>query len=330
MEYLLYVDSRNRDTSLYPSGNNYVLNLVTPIRNVSRVELMFAKVPNTMYNLNTPSFLTYTNTISSSNLYLPPGFYSADQLSNTLTVSKNVPTLTTNVLPAEGKLLFISTDSTFSLTPLTEEATRLTGITGTLNSAAASTFPEYANNTVFSGKYLIKSSNVINTATNEFVFLDIEEFRTTRTHDARKMVTVTSTTPSGNTIVRQTTDSPGVERVFAMFPMDVDPGKFKVYDSNSDTYMSADFPQRIPKVAKLTVRWQDAYGNLLAFNGVEQNSFLLRLICDETPVTLERPEGLPSPVEIDKGPDQRRMIIIAVCAVLLLGLLVISFMKKST
>jgi hypothetical protein len=83
-------------------------------------------------------------------------------------------------------------------------------------------------------------------------------------------------------------------------------------------------------VAKLTVRWQDASGNLLAFNGLEQNSFLLRLICDEVPVTLERPEGLPSPVDIDKGPDQRRMIIIAVCAVLLLGLLVISFMKKST
>lgn len=330
MEYLVYVDSRNRDTSLYPFGNNYVLNLVTPIRNVSRVELMFAKIPNTIFNLNTSRFLNYSNATSSSNLFLAPGFYTSAQLSNNLNVSKQSPTLTTATLDAEGKLLFISTDSSFTVTPLTPEASRLTGITGTVASAATSTFPEYANNASYTGKYLAKSSNVVNMSTNEFVFLDIEEFRTNRLHDARKFVTVTSTTPSGNTIVRQTTESPGVERVFGMFPLDVPAGAFKVYESNSDTFMKAVFPQRLPKVSKLTIRWQDAFGNLLSFNGVEQNSVLLRFVCDEVPVTLERPEGLPSPVEIDKTPDKRRLVvIISISVVLVLGLLIISLMKKA-
>ena len=326
MEYLLYVDSRNRDTNTYPYGNNYVLNLVTPIRNVSRVELMFAKVPNTIYNLTTPRFLNYSNATSSSNLYLAPGFYSSAQLSNNLNLSKQSPTLTTTTLDAEGKLLFISTDSSFTVTPLTAEASRLTGITGNVISAAASTFPEYASNVTYTGKYLAKSSNVVNMSTNEFVFLDIEELRTNRTHDARKFVTVTTTTPSGNTIVEQKTEAPGVERVFGMFPLDVPPGTYKVYEDNTDPFIKAVFPQRIPKLSKLTIRWQDASGNLLSFNGVEQNSVLLRFVCDEIPVTLERPEGLPEPV---KFVDNRRVVIIGIAVVLVLGLLLISFMKKS-
>jgi hypothetical protein len=329
MEYLLYVDSRNRDTTSYPYGNNFVLNLVTPIRNVSSVELLTAKIPNTIYNITTPRFLRYSNATSTSNLYLPQGFYAAPDLVNSLNLANNAPTLTTYFLPSEGKFLFASTDSSFTVTPITTEATRLTGITGSISSAAATTFPEYSNNFSYTGKYLAKSSNVVTMTTNEFVFLDIEEFRTNRTHDARKFVTVTSKTPSGNTIVEQRTEGPGIERVFGMFPMDVDPGNFKVYDENSDPYIKATFPQRIPKVSKLTIRWQDAYGNLLSFNGVEDNSLLLRFKCDEIPVTLERPEGLPSPVEIDKGPDQRRMIVIIIGVVLILGLLLISFMKKS-
>jgi len=111
-----------------------------------------------------------------------------------------------------------------------------------------------------------------------------------------------------------------------MFPLDVPPGTYKVYEDNTDPFIKAVFPQRIPKLSKLTIRWQDASGNLLSFNGVEQNSVLLRFVCDEIPVTLERPEGLPEPV---KFVDNRRVVIIGIAVVLVLGLLLISFMKKS-
>ena len=328
MEYLLYVDSRNRDTSMYPYGNNYVLNLVTPIRNVSSVELLIAKIPNTIYNITNPLFLTYSNAVAASNLYIPPGFYNASNVAATLNSANNRPTLTTSYLASEGKLLFVSTDTSFSLTPLTAEGTRVTGITGSISSAAASTFPEYANNAAYTGKYLAKSSNVVDMAVNEFVFLDIEEFRTNRTHDARKFITVTSKNANGNTIVQQTTDSPGVERVFGMFPMDVDPGQYKVYEENSDPYIKAVFPQRIPKISKLTIRWQDAFSNLLAFNGLEDNSMLLRFKCDEVPVTLERPEGLPEPVEMAQPAMNAKLMMVILGVVLVLCLLLISFMKK--
>jgi hypothetical protein len=46
----VYADSTNRD---YPSGNSYTLHLTTPAKSVTRVDLVAAKVPNAMYNINT-------------------------------------------------------------------------------------------------------------------------------------------------------------------------------------------------------------------------------------------------------------------------------------
>jgi hypothetical protein len=54
MEYTIYVDSNNRDSSLYPNSNNYTLFLTTPIKNISKVELLTGMVPA----LASSSFLT--------------------------------------------------------------------------------------------------------------------------------------------------------------------------------------------------------------------------------------------------------------------------------
>jgi hypothetical protein len=34
---MIFVDAANRDVSLYPDGNSYILHLTRPIRNVERV-----------------------------------------------------------------------------------------------------------------------------------------------------------------------------------------------------------------------------------------------------------------------------------------------------
>ena len=46
MDYVVYVDSNNRDASLFPNSNSYTLYLSTPIYNVSRVEVLSAMLPN--------------------------------------------------------------------------------------------------------------------------------------------------------------------------------------------------------------------------------------------------------------------------------------------
>ena len=47
----VFVSSENRDTTLYPNGNSYTLHLTTTIKDIQRVELLHASIPNTMYNL---------------------------------------------------------------------------------------------------------------------------------------------------------------------------------------------------------------------------------------------------------------------------------------
>ena len=67
MEYIVYVDSHNRDQTLWPDPNVYTLYLTTPILNVSEVELVSAQLPTLggsqfvtldVAELRTPTHLT--------------------------------------------------------------------------------------------------------------------------------------------------------------------------------------------------------------------------------------------------------------------------------
>jgi len=46
MDYVVYVDSSNRNQTLFPNSNSYTLFLTTPIHNISKVELVSAMLPN--------------------------------------------------------------------------------------------------------------------------------------------------------------------------------------------------------------------------------------------------------------------------------------------
>lgn len=46
MDYVVYVDSNNRNQTLYPNSNSYTLYLSTPIHNISKVEVLSAMLPN--------------------------------------------------------------------------------------------------------------------------------------------------------------------------------------------------------------------------------------------------------------------------------------------
>jgi hypothetical protein len=66
MEYIVYVDSNNRDQTLWPNSNSYTLHLTTPILNITEVELVSAQLPDVVASqfvtldiaeLRTPSHL---------------------------------------------------------------------------------------------------------------------------------------------------------------------------------------------------------------------------------------------------------------------------------
>lgn len=74
MEYIVYVDSDNRNQTLWPDSNNYTLHLTTPILNITEVELVSAQLPDLALSqfvaldvseLRTPSHLTAAALVTS-------------------------------------------------------------------------------------------------------------------------------------------------------------------------------------------------------------------------------------------------------------------------
>lgn len=261
---LLFADSKNRDTTLYPYGNNYVLHLTTPIKNIERVDLVSARVCNSMYNLNQGSNVL---SVSSSNVSINPGFYSVYGLAQALTAPLATgpwaaSPVTLDYLPDEGHFIFSSTAS-FTVWVHSQELATMLGLArGTMytSALATGTDPAYAT------KYIVRSVTLVNMALNEYVFLDIDELRTPSHVDTGSLVNSTGTVSGSN-----------ANRNFAPVMMDVGSACIKNFHENKDYKVSVSYPEPIASLQRLTVRWVDASGAPLNFRGWETNAFVLRI-----------------------------------------------------
>lgn len=270
----IFVSSENRDTELYPSGNSYTLVITHPLKYIKRVELLHASVPNTMYNISVGTdVIQVSNTIAThtdelTTFSVPQGFYSgpglAQELTSTLLGSTGV---TVTYLQNEGKFLFTRTGNSFKVVSLTDEMSSVLGLSnGTSQTVATETdlnLPLYSNHSRYTGKNFIKSTVVANLHPHEGIFLDIEELRTNNNEDAVPLV---GNTYSGNNISKS----------FGLIPMDVNGGEIKRYKKNTDFDFAIDYPYPIQSLSKVTVQWVDKNGNRVNFNGLNDNSFLLR------------------------------------------------------
>lgn len=272
-ERLVFADSDNRDSSLYPHGNSYVLHLTTPIKNIERVDLVSARVPNTMYNITDGSNVF---SIGTSNVSVRTGFYSAYGIAIAVT---NTNLVTLDYLPDEGKFIF-SNAGAFSITIQSEEFAKIIGLTNNTTHTASITGtldPGYT------GKYIVRSSTLIDLSLNEYVFLDIDELRTPHNVDARKLDGSSGTVSGSN-----------ANRSFAPIIMDVGSACIKNFHENKDYRVSANYPEPIASLQRLTVRWYDRNGNLLDFRGWNTNAFVLRIHVKPEP---ERTLPPPPPLQ---------------------------------
>jgi len=243
---LLFADSTNRDVQLYPSGNSYTLHLTSPIKNIERVELVSARVCNSMYNLTIGSNVL---TVSSSNISMNPGFYSVYSLAQDISALQATAALT--YTPEEGHFIF-SGATQFTIKINSQELATMLGIAyaTTLTSAlAGSTDPGYADLSL-----------------NEIVYLDIDELRSPFNVDTGSLQGTSGTISGSN-----------ANRAFAPIAMDVGSGCIKNFAENKDYRIGVDYPEPINSLQRLTVRWVDRQGSLLNFQGWNTNSFVLRL-----------------------------------------------------
>ena len=272
-ERLIFVDAANRDSNLYPTGSSYVLHLTRPIRNIERVDLVSARVPNTMYNLTDGSNVFAFN---SSNVSLNQGFYSAYTLAQAVTSNALV---TLDYLQQEGHFVFSSV-SVFTLKIQSDEFATMVGLaSGTTytGSLASPLDPAYT------GKYIVKSKTLVDFSLNEYIYLDIDELRTPFNVDTGALQGTSGTISGSN-----------ANRSFAPINMDVSSACIKNFHENKDYRISVDYPEPINSLQRLTVRWVDKSGTLLDFRGWNTNAFILRLHLTPDPEPILPP---PQPLE---------------------------------
>src|SRR6056300_292201 len=68
--YTFLIDSKDRDRTIYPNPNNYVVEFSTPFRNIIGMEIIDASIPRTMYNVDIEnnSIYYYIGTDDNDNL----------------------------------------------------------------------------------------------------------------------------------------------------------------------------------------------------------------------------------------------------------------------
>lgn len=269
---IIFADAANRDVTLYPSGNAYTLHLTAPIRNVQRVDLVSARVPNTMYNLTNGSNVFSVNT---SNVSLNPGFYSAYTLATAVTSNA---TISMDYLAQEGHYVF-SSASAFTLTTQSQEFATMAGLPLGAYTAGLAT----PLDPTYSGKYIVKSTTLIDFSLNEYIYLDIDELRTPFSVDTGALQGTTGTISGSN-----------VNRAFAPIIMDVGSACIKNFHEHKDYRVSVEYPEPINSLQRLTVRWVDKTGTLLNFRGWDTNAFILRLHLVPDPERMLPP---PPPLE---------------------------------
>lgn len=256
-EKYLYIDSRNRLPGQF--GNSYSVWTSGTIRMVKSVELVCARIPNTIYNIPNGSNVLQIN---STPINLSPGFYSASSLVNDLTLQSNLSSIgmTTTYLQSEGKLV-LSNTTAFSF--VTQNGAQFGFPSNVTITSSLGTFANAIYNSTIVGRYFVKSSNVIDLTTTDFVFLDIEELRDSSMYDS------SSTNGIGG----------NVRRTFGPIPLNVISGGIKTFTENTDFKLCVSFDPPIRSLERLNLAWRDSTGKIVNFNGFEDNSVLLRFHC---------------------------------------------------
>ena len=270
----IFVSSDSRDTNLYPNGNSYTLHLTTPIKEIRKVELLHASIPNTLYNITNGSAvitITIIDFVSPlpdpKTITIPEGFFSASGIQTEINdLIGTFGGVAVKYLLYEGKFIFYSKTASFKFTINSEELAKILGFTN--KTEYTSTPP--ADSHLYIGhpsyKNWIKSTYILNINLYVGVFLDIQEFRTSFNQSAVALNAGDNTYSSEN-----------ISRTFGLIPMDVPGGQIKRFKKNTDYDFEVTYPYPIPRLDRLTITWTDKNGKLLNFNSLDDNSFLLRL-----------------------------------------------------
>jgi len=277
------------------------MHMMNPIRDVTRVELIQASVPNVIQNVVDGSNIIQVSNLETNSLHsfsIPNGFYSATGLGAEIQNAINpVSGIDVTYLSNEGRYAFLRSNiySAFDLKPsatlanlmgFSDTSTRTATEVQDLSNATA-TFPLYANNDRYRENFFVKSDQLINLTADNYVYLDINELNNGRMHQAQ-MIEANSFSTSAS------------QNNFGPIVMDVSSGGIKHFSETNDYSYGVDFYPPISQLSRVTVRWRKSDGSLINFQGLNENSFMLKVTCkfvkDDIAPNLRQKAVKPRPI----------------------------------
>lgn len=307
----IHVDSRSRDTTLYPGANAYTIFLNKPITNITRIDLVSAQVINPASS---------TTPVSNGYIWLDitelrtPFTYDARKLTLTNALGIGSPVSAISTIGAFAATVVGTTTATYTNVPaITDKGARFTVVraTGTVTSVTlTSSGNAYAVGETVTLSYLNVGGS---TAADNITF---QVTAITETYIQRNQTS--STTPATS---------------FAAIP--IQQAGLTVLQTNqtfneaTQYPWSITYPSRLDSVERLTIRWLDYAGAVVQFSAsgstaYDVNSFILRVYTTFPPVAPERPLGLPPPVK----DDDRDKVYMGAIAFLLMGLVMILLTRR--
>lgn len=288
-----------KDIYVQTTSQGSVMYLQTPLKNVTRAELISASIPNTLFNITGGSCFQLD-----SNMYsISDGFYSASTLTTSVNQTMNTGPYTFSYLPGEGKCLFTNS-SRFTLSNV---STSFGTVTGFFNGKTIiSNLATSQNGWYWPGTstiYFIKSPNISNFTSTPFVWLDINELRR-----PDEILAVSNTYGSINSTV------------FATIPLDTSFGSTKFFKSSTDYTSSVEYAKPIDLIDRLTVRWLDNTGSQLNFNGNVTTACIIRFF-EKEPDSIILQSSTISDDIIKKPPTQKMVIVLLVISIVFILLI---------
>jgi len=307
----IHVDSRNRDTTLYPFSNTYTVFLNTPITNVTRVDLVSAIVTNPFSTGNAFIWLDITELRT-------PSTYDARKLG------------LTNVGPLASPILSITTISALvTSTTLIGQANQVyTNIASTATgNGTGARFTVTRNASGVPSVVLVAAGRGYSVGAT-ITLAGALVGGTTPTDN----ITFTVTAVGSDQIQRNQTSSLTPATSFAVIPMDVPRNFQRTFRETSDYTYSVAYPSRLDSIERLTVRWVDYTGATVDFGSLtpptyDPNMFVLRVYTQIVPVAPARPLSLPPPVREGLFEDKSRVYLGAL-GTLIVGLIMIMLVRK--
>jgi len=304
----IHVDSRNRDTALFPFSNTYTVFLNTPITNVTRVDLVSAMVnnPTTTYGY---LWLDITELRT-------PSTYDARKLT------------LTNVGPLASPIVPIVTISAVVTSTSIAANQVYTNIASTTNgNGIGARFTVVRNGVGVPTVTLVVAGSGYSVG-NTITLVGATVGGATPADN----ITFTVATVGTNQIQRNQTSSLTPATSFAVIPMDVATNAQRTFKETTDYAWSVTYPSRIDSIERLTVRWLDKDGAVVTFGTggsttYDPNMFVLRVYTQIVPTTPERPLSLPPPVREGLFEDKSKMYLGAV-GMLVIGLIMIMLVRK--